>query len=103
MSTTTEAQRMQLVEDLKTLVRDAQSLIQSTANDYQASSEDIKNSMTHKLHQAMEQLHHLEHCHRERLMHSAQKAQTYVSNHPLQAVGISAAVGLLLGLLIKRN
>lgn len=99
----TEAQHMRIIEDLKTLVRDAHALIQDTANDHQASSLEIKKSMTHKLNQAMEQLHHLEHCHREHLIHSTQKAHTYITNHPMQAVGISAAVGLMLGLLIKRN
>lgn len=103
MSATTDEQKMKLIDDLKTLVRDAKSLIPSTASDFKESAEEIKSSMNHKLNQAMEQIHYIEHCHREQLKHSAQKAQAYLSSHPLQAVGVSAFVGLLIGLLITKT
>lgn len=103
MSNMSDAQKMQIIEDLKIVVRDVQSLLHTTATDCKESSDDIKNTMTHKLSQAVEQIHQLEHFHRERLMHSVQKAQTYVASHPVQAVGVFAVVGVLIGLLIKRK
>jgi ElaB/YqjD/DUF883 family membrane-anchored ribosome-binding protein len=63
----------------------------------------LKQSVSDQLGKAMDRLHRLETHASDKLTHTAQSTQTYVQNHPLQAVGLSAALGLLVGLLARRR
>lgn len=103
MSENFEAQKIQLIHDLKTVIHDAQLLIQSKSHDCKVNSEELKKSMAQKLSDAIEQLHHIEFHTNEKINHAAQKTKAYVLYHPIKALGISAGVGLLIGILMKRR
>jgi ElaB/YqjD/DUF883 family membrane-anchored ribosome-binding protein len=39
---------------------------------------------------------------RERLRHGAEDVEDYVSDHPLQSVGVACGLGLLVGMFLRR-
>lgn len=103
MSENFEAQKIQLIHDLRTVIHDAQALMQSKSHDCKVNSDELKNSMAQKLSLAIDQLRHMEFHANEKINRAAQKTQTYVQCHPIKALGISAGVGLLIGILMKRR
>jgi ElaB/YqjD/DUF883 family membrane-anchored ribosome-binding protein len=100
MSERFATQKGQLIDDLKTVVSDVQDLVRASSSD---GSEALKQSVTDQLAKAMDRLHRLEDHASAVLTHSARSAQTYVQVHPLQALGLSAALGVLVGLLVRRR
>jgi ElaB/YqjD/DUF883 family membrane-anchored ribosome-binding protein len=98
-----ETQKMKLIHDLKTAVSDVQALMHAPSADDKGSIAALKQSVSDQLGKAMDRLHRLETHASDKLTHTAQSTQTYVQNHPLQAVGLSAALGLLVGLLARRR
>ncbi len=98
-----ETQKMQLIHDLKTAVSDVQALMHAPSGDDTGSVAALKQSVSDQLGKAMERLHRLEAYASEKLTHTAVGAQNYVQGHPLQAVGLSACLGLLVGLLARRR
>lgn len=100
MSERFETEKAQLIHDLKTVVSDVQDLVRASSSD---GSEVLKQSVTNQLAKAMDRLHRLEDHASTVLAHSARGAQTYVQGHPLQALSLSAAVGVLIGLLVRRR
>ena len=103
MSENFEAQKNQLIHDLRAVVHDAQALAQFKSRDCKANSDELKKTLTEKLSHVMNQLHHMEFHSNEKIHHTAQKTEAYIDSHPWRALGISAGVGLLVGLLIKRR
>lgn len=103
MSDHFEAKKIQLIHDLRAVIHDAQALMQSTPNECRINSDELKNSMEKKLNHALSQLQHMELHASEKIMHSAKQTKAYIEHHPIQAIGISAGVGVLIGLLIKHR
>lgn len=103
MSDKFESQKGQLIHDLRAVIHDVQALMQTNAEEYRGDSEELKKSIQQKLSHTMGQLHQMERQASEQIAHSAQQAKAYVEHHPLQAISISAGIGLLIGLLIKRH
>ncbi len=98
-----DTQKMQLIHDLKTTASDVQSLIHAMSEDDTGGVVALKQSVSDQLGKAIERLHRLEAYSSEKLTHTAQGAQTYVQAHPLQAVGLSAVLGLVVGMLVRRR
>ncbi len=103
MSDRFETRKMQLIHDLRTVIRDTQSLMNAALADGKDGSEMLKKSIATELGGAMERLQRLEADVGDAVRHSAERTKTYVQNHPVQAIGISAGIGLLVGLWIKRR
>ena len=98
-----EAKKIQLIHDLRSVIHDAQELIQTKSNDYKIKPDEVKDSMTEKLNQAMDQLRRMELKANAKIENVTQQTENYVQHHPLKALGLSAGIGILIGLLIKRN
>ena len=98
-----ESQRVQLINDLKMVVSDVQSMVHAASSDEQDGSVSLKQSVSAQLGKVLDRLHRMEAYASEKLAHTAIGAQTYVQAHPLQAIGLSAGLGLLVGLLARRR
>lgn len=102
MATTTEA-REQLVTDMKAVIADAEDLLKATAG---AAGERISAARARAeetLKAARARLAHLDDAVIARAKDAAKATDEYVHEHPWGAVGIAAAAGLLLGVLIARR
>lgn len=92
-----------LVDDLKTVMRDAEALIKATSAQTGDKIQEVRAKAEESLRQARERLTVIE---KEALQHAREVAdatEEYVRENPWQSVGIAAGIGLVLGILISRR
>ena len=92
-----------LIEDLHTVVRDAEELLKATASQAGEKVQQVRARAEASVRQAKERLAGLEEEALAKARAIANDADKYVRDKPWQAVGIAAGIGLVLGLLIGRR
>jgi len=96
-------QKAKLMRDLGVVIEDAQVLLRMTADQVGEGVEGVRARVEARLAEASQELRHLQ----EAAVKSAEAAgdatDKYVREHPWQAIGIAAGVGLLLGLLLRKE
>jgi ElaB/YqjD/DUF883 family membrane-anchored ribosome-binding protein len=100
---TANASTDKLFEDLKTVVQDAEALLQATAAQTGEKIDGARARARESLKQARQRLAATEEQMIGEAKRAAASADEYVHQKPWQAVGVAAGVGLLLGLLIGRR
>jgi|SoiMethySBSTD1v2_1073268.scaffolds.fasta_scaffold555678_2 ElaB/YqjD/DUF883 family membrane-anchored ribosome-binding protein len=103
MNTATEVTTDQLVDDLKTVMRDAEALIKATSAQTGEKIQEVRARAEQSLKQAQERLSEIEDEALRRARELAGATEDYVRENPWQSLGIAAGVGLLLGVLISRR
>lgn len=93
----------QLMDDLHTVIRDAEGLLKATASQTGEKVQEFRERAEESVRQAKERLAGVEEEALRRAKELADDAEVYVRANPWQSVGIAAGVGLLLGLLIARR
>ena len=99
----TEASKDKLVADLKIVVADAEELLRATASQAGEKAVAARERIQASLASAKVKLVEAERAALEKAKQAAKEADEYVHEHPWKAVGIAAAAGLVLGLLIGRR
>jgi ElaB/YqjD/DUF883 family membrane-anchored ribosome-binding protein len=98
-----EAAREKLVGDLKTLISDAEELLRASANQAGEKISVARQKIEQSLVEGKKTLADAEKVLVKKSKEAADVADDYVRENPWSAVGIAAAVGLVLGLLIRRS
>ena len=98
-----EATREKLVSDLKVLIDDAEELLKATANQAGDTVATVRQRIEQSLEEGKRSLAEAEDLLLDKGKEAARTADAYVRENPWNAVGIAAGVGLVLGLLIRRN
>lgn len=93
----------QLVDDLTTVVRDAENLLRATAQQTGEKLGEARARAEESVRLAKERLAEVEREALERARELAGEADEYVRGNPWAAVGIAAGVGVMLGLLLSRR
>jgi ElaB/YqjD/DUF883 family membrane-anchored ribosome-binding protein len=93
----------QLVDDLTTVVRDAENLLRATAQQTGEKLGEARARAEESVRLAKERLAEVEQEALERARELAGEADEYVRGNPWAAVGIAAGVGVMLGLLLSRR
>lgn len=93
----------QLLEEFHALVRDIEQLLQHSASLAGDQAEELREQIRSSLGRARTTLHDAEGALRERGKAAVEATAGYVQSHPWQTLGIAAAIGLLLGMLITRR
>lgn len=93
--------RDRLVNDLKTLVSDAEELLKATASQAGEKITEARQKIEQSLIEGKKALADAESALRKKSKECAEIADDYVRENPWGAVGIAAAVGLAIGLLIR--
>ena len=101
MTTTVSTEK--LLEDLKTVVRDAEALLQATAAQTGEKIEGARTRAMESLQKARQRLAAVEKEAIHEVREAVATADNYVHKNPWQAVGMAAGAGLLFGLLIGRR
>jgi ElaB/YqjD/DUF883 family membrane-anchored ribosome-binding protein len=95
--------RDQLMADLKSVIQDAEAWLrhgsQLTGDELKAA----KAKFEHTLVRAKDDLVRLEEAAVEKAKYAARATDDYVKENPWKAIGVGAAVGVLVGLLISRK
>ena len=97
------ANKEKLVSDLKIVVSDAEELLRATAGAAGEKVGELRERFGLRLRDAKERLADAEAALVDRAKVAAAATDDFVHEHPWQAVGVAAAVGLALGVLIGRR
>lgn len=96
-------QSERLVADVKLLVNDTEELVKATATQAGEKIVDIRNRAQTAVNNLKPQLVKLEATVAEKAKATATATDAYVHSNPWTAIGVSAGVGLVIGLLIGRR
>lgn len=98
-----ETSRDKLVNDLKTLVSDAEDLLKATTNQAGEKVTAARQKIEQSLIEGKKALADAERAMIERSREAADIADDYVRENPWNAVAIAGGVGLLIGILVRRS
>ena len=98
-----EAAKEKLVGDLKTLIGDAEELLKASATQAGEKFSVARQKIEQSLVEGKKSLADAEKLLVKKSKEAADVADDYVRENPWGAVGIAAAIGLVLGLLIRRS
>lgn len=100
METTTE---QKMTSDVKGFLNDAEDLLKSAAATTGDAAAKLREKAAAKLRQASEKVVDLQADLIDKGKNAARATDDYVHDHPWQAIGIAAAAGFLVGLLVNRK
>ena len=103
MSNGTEASRDKLASDLRIVIADAEELLRLTAGQMGEKAVVARERIQESLRVAKDKLARAEEAVIDKTKAAARATDDYVHDHPWGAVGIAAAVGLVIGMLISRR
>jgi ElaB/YqjD/DUF883 family membrane-anchored ribosome-binding protein len=101
--TLTASHEQRIVEDLRTVIRDTETLLRHAASDASALTAEARHTLEGQLERARVRLQEVEQVAAARAKEAARATDTWVREHPWQAVGIGVGAGLVLGLLLGRK
>jgi ElaB/YqjD/DUF883 family membrane-anchored ribosome-binding protein len=103
MNEISAAHRDKLMNDLRTVISDAEEVLKVTADQATAGAAELRVRMQERLQQARVRLHDLQDHAVARAKAAGHAADDYVHDHPWKAIGAAAGFGLIIGLLIGRR
>ncbi|MEK7362045.1 MAG: DUF883 family protein [Pseudomonadota bacterium] len=103
MSNGTDVSREKLASDLRVVVADAEELLRATAGQMGEKAVVARERIQESLRVAKDKLARAEEVVIDKTKAAARATDDYVHDHPWGAVGIAAAVGLVIGMLISRR
>jgi ElaB/YqjD/DUF883 family membrane-anchored ribosome-binding protein len=103
MSNDTDVSRAKLASDLRIVIADAEELVRATAGQMGEEAVVARERIQESLRLAKDKLSRAEEAMLDRTKAAARATDDYVHDHPWGAVGIAAAVGLVIGMLISRR
>lgn len=92
-----------LLEDLQTVVADAEALLKATASQAGEKVQEARAKAEESLAAARERLADVQEDALRQARELVTEGEEYIRENPWQALGIAAGVGLLLGLLLSRR
>jgi ElaB/YqjD/DUF883 family membrane-anchored ribosome-binding protein len=96
-------QSERLVADVKILVNDTEELVKATASETGEKVVELRNRVQDAVTNIKPQLAKLETVVVDKAKTTVTAAETYLHENPWAAVGVSAGIGLVIGLLIGRR
>lgn len=103
ISETPAVDKEKLIADLKVVVADAEELLKATASQAGEKMAVVRERLQESLKQAKVKLAQAETALVDKSKVAARATDEFVHEHPWQAVGIAACVGLVIGLLVGRR
>lgn len=97
------APREQLVADLKILMADVEDLVKATASQSGDKIAEVRGRIQQAAADLRPRLAQAEALLRDKAKVAAATTDDYVHDHPWTAIGVSAGVGLIIGLLVGRR
>lgn len=98
-----EMSREKLVDDFATVLSEAEEMLKRAATESGEKARDLRSQVETKLLRAKLRLQELEGEAVDRAKAAARVTDDYVHDNPWQAIGIAAAVGLVVGLMLNRR
>ena len=93
----------QLTADLKAVVNDAEALLKATAGDASAKMNGVRDRLEESVKATRARIAELEDAVVAQTKAAAQATNEYVHENPWPSIGVAAAAGLVLGVLLGRR
>ena len=103
MSTHSAAQRARVMQDIELTIKDAEALLRMTAHEVGEEAVHIRARVQDRLHRATQELQDVKDAAIQSTKEAAQATEAFMQDHPWKTLGIAAAAGLVIGLLISRR
>lgn len=103
MTESTESARDKLVDEFSAVLAEAEEMLKRAASETGDKARDLRSQVETKLLRAKLSLQELEGQAVDQAKRAARATDDYVHDNPWQAIGVAAAVGILLGLLMNRR
>ena len=103
MSEHTESTRESLVDDLAAVLAEGEEMLRRAAAETGDKARDLRSQVETNLLRAKLRLQEIEGEAVDRAKDAARATDDYVRDNPWKAVGVAAAVGLAIGLLLNRR
>jgi ElaB/YqjD/DUF883 family membrane-anchored ribosome-binding protein len=103
MTDSSENARDKLVDDFAAVLAEAEEMLKRAATETGDKARDLRSQVETKLLRAKLSLQELEGQAVDRAKAAARATDDYVHDNPWQAIGIAAAVGVVVGLLMNRR
>lgn len=103
MSDNTEQSRTKLVDEFSTVLTEAEDMLKRAANESGEKAKDLRSQVEAKLLTAKLRMQEIEGQAIDRAKEAARATDDYVHEHPWQSIGVAAAVGVVIGLLMNRR
>lgn len=100
---TLKRSQARLAEDMQTVLTDAQDLMKLAANEAGQGMKEARDRLQRSSQAARQQLASMQESALRGARDAGDSAEGYVREHPWEAVGIAAGLGLLLGIAIARR
>jgi ElaB/YqjD/DUF883 family membrane-anchored ribosome-binding protein len=98
-----KADTERLENDLRQVVNDAENLIAEVAATTGNGIDEVRDRIEDRLHSAKATLEEAKEAITERARHAATATEEYVEGHMWQSLAVAAAVGVVIGMLIRRH
>jgi len=99
----TRARRDQLASDFQRVMEDIDALLSAGGTKVEGEVKAIRERLRERLEDTRRAIGDLQHEGVERARRAARDTDEYVHEHPWHAVGVGAALGLLVGVLLGRR
>jgi len=103
MTETADDGRERLVDDLAAVLAEAEEMLKRASVETGDKAKDLRSQVETQLLRAKLKLQEIEGEAIDHAKAAARATDDYVHDHPWQAIGIAAAAGLLIGLLMNRR
>jgi ElaB/YqjD/DUF883 family membrane-anchored ribosome-binding protein len=95
----TQMNTEQLVKDLKSVARDAEELVKSTAGEVSERAREARVRLAAAIETAKQTCQRWE----EKAVEGAKATEKVIGEHPYESMGVAFALGVLLGVLVTRK
>ena len=103
MNETTAAQRDKLMQDLRVVIRDAETLMKTTGEQLGDGATEWRERTGNRVADLRRQLSQLQMQTTERVAAAGRNANEFVKGNPWTAVGVASGIGLLAGYLMNNR
>jgi ElaB/YqjD/DUF883 family membrane-anchored ribosome-binding protein len=103
MSENAGTTREKLIDEFTTVLSEAEEMLKKAATETGEKARDLRSQVESKLLQAKLRLQEIEGAAMDHAKAAARATDDYVHDNPWQAVGVAAAIGFLLGLVVSRR
>jgi len=103
MTDSTESARDKLVDEFAAVLAEAEEMLKRAATETGDKARDLRSQIETKLLRAKLALQEIEGQTVDQAKRAARVTDDYVHDNPWQAIGIAAAVGVLVGLMMNRR
>ena len=98
-----ESSRDKLVDEFSSVLSEAETLLDKAAKETGDKARDLRSQVEARLLSAKLKLQELEGEAVDRAKAAARATDDYVHDHPWQAIGVAAGIGLVIGMLVSRR